>query len=101
MAEPARIGVESPDRSKAAQILAAAKAAFLRDGFEPTSMDVVAREAGVSKATLYAHFASKDRLFASVVSAECQRHLDLFARLEAEHPSIRDALMMIDRKSVV
>jgi AcrR family transcriptional regulator len=37
-------------------------------------MEAVARAAGVSKATLYAHFASKDELFASIVGEACERN---------------------------
>ncbi|HRJ61552.1 MAG TPA: TetR/AcrR family transcriptional regulator [Azospirillaceae bacterium] len=62
-----------PVGSKPAQILEAASELFLRDGFGAVSMDAVAREAGVSKATLYAHFESKDRLFAALVKRECAR----------------------------
>lgn len=62
-----------PAGSKPAQILEAASDLFLRDGFGAVSMDAVAREAGVSKATLYAHFESKDRLFSALVKLECAR----------------------------
>ena len=48
-------------------ILWKAKDAFLDFGFERTSMDVVAVRAETSKRSLYAHFASKERLFLSVV----------------------------------
>lgn len=51
-------------------ILDAARALFLRDGYAATSTDAVAREAGVSKATLYARFRSKDDLFVAVVTRE-------------------------------
>lgn len=48
---------------KRSVILRAAHELFLRDGFLATSMDAVTREAGVSKATVYAHFESKEKLF--------------------------------------
>ena len=35
-------------------------------------MDAVAKAAGVSKATLYAHFKRKEDRFAAIISAECQ-----------------------------
>ena len=58
-----------PDISpKRRQIVQAAEVLFLAHGYGPVSMDAVARRAGVSKATLYAHFASKDGLFASIVA---------------------------------
>lgn len=53
-------------------ILAAARRLFMAEGLAGTSMDAVAREADVSKATLYAHMASKDALFGAVVTESCQ-----------------------------
>ncbi len=44
-----------------------AKTVFLDAGFEGTSMDAVARAAGTTKRTLYAHFGSKEGLFLEVV----------------------------------
>ena len=49
----------------------AAKALFLEHGFGAVSMDQVARQAGVSKATVYAHFTSKEKLFAEMVFQAC------------------------------
>ena len=43
---------EGPLASKAESILAAAKRSFLAAGFGAVSMDAIAREAGVSKATV-------------------------------------------------
>jgi len=53
---------------KAQEILAAASVLFRSQGYEATSMDAVAKAARVSKATVYAHFGSKDELFAAIVS---------------------------------
>jgi AcrR family transcriptional regulator len=55
------------------QILDSARALFLDHGFDTTSMDAVARHAGVSKATLYVHFDDKDDLLLALVSDECRR----------------------------
>ncbi len=52
---------------KRGRILGAARELFLRDGFAGTSMDAITSLAGVSKATVYAHFPSKDELFAALV----------------------------------
>lgn len=59
-------GLKRPERKKS-DILAAARGVFLRQGYPDTGMEVVARAAGVSTATLYAYFPSKAKLFEVVV----------------------------------
>lgn len=58
------------------QVLAGARTVFLRDGFEGASVDDIAREAGVSKATLYSYFPDKRLLFMEFAKAECRRQAD-------------------------
>ena len=58
---------ERKPRAKREQILSGAKRMFLREGFAATSTDVIAREAGVSKRTLYAYYPSKEELFEDVL----------------------------------
>ena len=53
---------------KRRQVTEAAEQLFLAQGYGAVSMDQVARTAGVSKATLYAYFPSKDALFAQIVA---------------------------------
>ncbi|MDE0588374.1 TetR/AcrR family transcriptional regulator [Halocynthiibacter sp. C4] len=62
------------------QVLEGAKTVFLRDGFEGASVDDIAREAGVSKATLYSYFPDKRLLFAKIAEIECLRQAEI-----AEH----------------
>lgn len=50
-------------------ILEAAAELFLRNGYLGTSMDEVAAVAGVSKQTVYKHFADKEGLFQEIVLA--------------------------------
>jgi TetR/AcrR family transcriptional repressor of mexJK operon len=52
-------------------ILVAAAELFMADGYAAVSMDGVARAAGVSKATLYAHFTGKEALFGAIVADGC------------------------------
>jgi len=54
------------DRKRHA-ILTAAAAQFRANGFDATSMDKIALEAGVSKRTVYNHFPSKEELFAETI----------------------------------
>lgn len=58
---------KSVSETKRAAILKAARANFLRDGYSRAAMAEIAKEADVSTATLYKHFASKETLFAAVV----------------------------------
>ena len=48
--------------AKRAEILAAARRCFARDGFHQTAMPDIAREAGVSVGAPYRYFASKEEL---------------------------------------
>ncbi len=48
-------------------ILWVAKDVFLELGFERTSMDIIASRAETSKRSLYAYFASKEKLFLAVI----------------------------------
>jgi TetR/AcrR family transcriptional repressor of mexJK operon len=63
---------ESPKRRA---ILHAATELFAARGYGAVSMDAIARSADVSKATLYAHFESKDRLFATIVQVACLENI--------------------------
>jgi AcrR family transcriptional regulator len=53
---------------KRREILNAARALFVTEGYADTGMEVVARHAAVSTATLYAHFQSKAALFRATVA---------------------------------
>ena len=89
---------ESPPVSKAESILAAAKRSFLAAGFGAVSMDTIAREAGVSKATVYAHFAGKEELFGAVIERECERYFARFSVSELDPRDVRASLMVLGRR---
>lgn len=61
------VSVSNPLPDKAEQILRAAVPEFLANGYTRTSMDRVAKVAGVSKQTLYSHFSDKEGLFTALV----------------------------------
>lgn len=58
------------------QVLDGAREIFLRDGFEGASVDEIARQSGVSKATLYSYFPDKRLLFIEVATAQCRHQAD-------------------------
>jgi AcrR family transcriptional regulator len=78
------MAVERRRRMPAAQrrevILAAAEETFARCGYHGASLDDIAHGAGVSKALIYEHFASKRELHASLLDEHVR---DIFRRLEA------------------
>ncbi|MGF1539674.1 MAG: TetR/AcrR family transcriptional regulator [Pleurocapsa sp.] len=57
----------SKSEEKTAAILQGAIQEFLQHGYAATSMDKVAKTAGVSKATVYSHFGDKESLFNAVM----------------------------------
>jgi len=73
----------------------AAASLFLEKGFDGTSMDEVARRAGVSKQTVYSHFSSKDDLFSAAIRARIDVSLpeDLFDN--QQHLPLMDALTSV------
>ena len=52
---------------KAETILDAAERLFVRHGYRKSSMDDVAREAGIAKGTVYLHYAGKEALFRALL----------------------------------
>lgn len=83
--------------SKPAQILEAAGRLFLEHGYGAVSMDTVAKTANVSKATLYAHFGSKDELFRAMVANACVGHPLSAVCEEAKRLELADGLRLIGR----
>ncbi|MEO5623455.1 MAG: TetR/AcrR family transcriptional regulator [Dokdonella sp.] len=63
------------DLEKRAAILEAAKRLFPLSGFEGTSMDAIAAEAGVSKLTVYSHFTDKETLFFAAIQVRCAEQM--------------------------
>src|SRR4051794_1036368 len=80
---------------KAEAVLAAAEGAFLTHGFGTVSMDAIAREAGVSKATVYAHFANKEELFGAVVARLSERRFHGFTAEALDPEDIEASLLTI------
>lgn len=58
---------------KAQQILEGARTVFLESGYEGASTGQIAKQAGVSKGTLYNYFPDKEKLFMAVMEDECKK----------------------------
>lgn len=66
--EPARRRMRAPERR--AQLIEVARRVFGSSGFHSASMEDVAKEAGVTKPTLYDHFPSKKDLYLALIDAD-------------------------------
>jgi AcrR family transcriptional regulator len=70
---------------KGEAISAAARRLFLRDGYERTSVDMIAAEAGVSKRTIYNRYGDKESLFLSVLRESFVTMMTAFDRIAEAH----------------
>src|SRR5439155_248200 len=82
-------------------LLEVATGLFTDQGYEQTSIEDVLRTAGVSRGSLYHHFAGKDRLFEAVVEHLLLGALNeaamLVARARTPSRARRDAVAAVDR----
>lgn len=70
-------------RNKRAELIRKALPLFYRNGFHATGMDLVARETGVSKTSIYNHFRTKDELILAVLRLRDENFRNwLFRRME-------------------
>jgi len=85
-------------------IAAAALVLFARDGYERTSVDAIAAEAGVSKRTVYSHYGDKENLFLQVLretyDTMLQRVSDIADRNLRDVEAVRPALTTCVREIV-
>lgn len=70
-------------RGKREAIIAAAKEVFFQEGYAGAAMDRITAVAGVSKATVYNHFRSKEELLLAVIE-------DVIVPFHAEYRAILD-----------
>ena len=75
------------------RILEAAYGLFYRKGFTRVGVDLIAAQAGVTKRTLYDHFASKDDLLAAVLDFHRELALKRIREWSAPLSGDRDAII--------
>ncbi|HVP03675.1 MAG TPA: TetR/AcrR family transcriptional regulator [Solirubrobacteraceae bacterium] len=78
MSDPPRRRLSAAERRD--ELLDAASEVFARSGYHGASLDEIAAAAGVSKALIYEHFASKRELHAELVARHAS---EIFRRLQA------------------
>ena len=79
--------LEIPDR-----IARAALEQFTETGIRRTSIEDVARRAGLSRVTIYRHVGGKDRLLELVIANETRRAMDELDEVLEDHPEAGAAL---------
>jgi len=62
----------SKNEAKRQQILDSAINLFTEQGFAAASMELIAKNASVSKQTVYSHFGNKDDLFSASIEQKCE-----------------------------
>ncbi|MHA6759455.1 TetR/AcrR family transcriptional regulator [Streptacidiphilus sp. PAMC 29251] len=64
--------------AKRVAITEGARTVFGREGYDRTTIEAIAAEAGVSTRTIYNHFGGKEQLFSDVVQASANQVADAF-----------------------
>lgn len=82
------------------QVIAGARAVFMREGFEGASVDEIARDAGVSKATLYSYFPDKQHLFLEVLKQECAAQSEVDVLFKQTGLTVEEKLFVICKKLI-
>ena len=70
---------------KREQVIEAARKLFHRFGFKKVSMDEIAREAGVTKKTIYMYFGSKEELLIYFIQEEISNMEKIVEKVEAQN----------------
>lgn len=86
-----------PDKHDA--ITRAAAEMFLAEGFDRASLDQIAHRAGVSKQTIYSHFADKEALFKAICT-ELTEKLTIPLRQPPESSDLRSTLTRLGQDTL-
>ena len=89
------------DNAKRRQILDGAKRCFLASSFDAASMGEIAREAKVSKGTLYVYFDSKEALFEALIEEKKRDTAERMLTLEDTTGPLAEVLTAFAAKLVV
>ncbi len=83
------------DPRKDEQILCAAARLFMHQGLQGTTMEQIAKDANVSKLTLYRRYPDKNTLFTDVVVAKCESYLPDEILTPQPGPSAQETLQRL------
>jgi len=86
------MSVTTKANEKDQKILDAATKFFLTHGFSGTTTDMIQKEAGVSKATMYGCYKNKEVMFAAVIERQCTNMQEQIILVETKAENLRSAL---------
>jgi AcrR family transcriptional regulator len=84
-----------PRAARRAQIIDTAAGAFLKTGFDGTSMEDVAEAAGISRLLIYRNFETKERLYRAVLSSITDEFVAEFETLDLAEIRRRGGIVRI------
>lgn len=88
------------DLEKRAKILQAAKSIFLKMGYHATNMNQIAKEAGVTKLTVYNHFQDKGNLFICAIEESCEESIRTKQIELTEDADFKQALVLMCQRAL-
>ena len=84
-----------PRAARRAQIIETAAGAFLKAGFDSTSMDEVAEAAGISRLLIYRNFETKKHLYRAVLASVTDELIAEFEQLDLAEIRRRGGIVRI------
>ncbi|HSI39129.1 MAG TPA: TetR/AcrR family transcriptional regulator [Xanthobacteraceae bacterium] len=80
---------------KRREVIDGARRVFFAKGFDGATMDEIARAAGVSKATIYVYFDSKEDLFQALVEVDRRKSAERLFEIDEHDPNVAGLLRRI------
>jgi AcrR family transcriptional regulator len=87
------MAIKKPKKERTGEIIQAAVDEFLENGYDGTSMESIARRAGVSKGGLYHHFSSKDEILL-LANQKLHEPVYMIMQQASLHPSASQGLSL-------
>lgn len=97
MARPSRRSNQERREQSTEQVLASALKSFVTRGYGATSIDDIARDAGLTKGAVYFYFKGKSALLLELLSQSTALYLEVFKRMrESEVPASVQLEMFVE-----
>jgi AcrR family transcriptional regulator len=95
-----RVTREERKAQTRAELVEAARLAFLRSGFHGASLEEISLEAGYTTGAVYSRFGGKDGLFLAVLDDHIERRLEAYVEAAAAAPDFEAAGRALVRAAV-